>query len=76
MDLRAAKPLEAEVRHFYSGPRLEAFVALALVVNGRPLGLMMGNVYLRVVRPKIPAQLFLELEPAAKWLQSLSRRPA
>jgi hypothetical protein len=70
LDLRFAKPLEAEVRHFLSGPRVEAsFAAIALVFSGNALGRMMGNVYLKVARPRIPTKLFQDPEPALAWLR-------
>src|SRR5262249_24758986 len=59
VDIRAAQPLEAEARHYYSGQVLvDGFSALGLLVDASPLGRMMGNVYFRVARPGIPARLF------------------
>jgi hypothetical protein len=71
LDLREAHPLEAPVRHIYRGPRVEKFSAIAVVVAANPFGVMMGNVYLRVARPKIPTHLFHDPEAAARWLESL-----
>ena len=69
IDLRTAPALDAEVRHHYSGQTFaEAFSALALLLEASPLGRMMGNVYLRVARPGIPAQLFSEEPQALEWL--------
>ena len=49
---------------------LEAgFTALALLVEGSPLGVMMGNVYFRVARPGIPARLFTKETGAIEWLK-------
>ena len=71
IDIREARPLDAEVRHYYSGQALvDGFVALALLVNASPLGMMMGNVYFRVARPGIPTQLFTEPTKAHEWLAS------
>ena len=70
VDITRAQPLDAEARHLYSGRTLVAgFTALALVVEGSPLGLMMGNVYFRVARPGIPARLFTDEGRARAWLQ-------
>src|SRR5438874_12508542 len=61
IDIRTAKPLDADARHHYSGLTLvERFSALALLIEGSPFGRMMGNVYLRIARPGIPTQLFAE----------------
>jgi hypothetical protein len=70
LDLSRAVPLEAEVRHFYSGRILvESFLALAVLVDGSPFGRMMGNVYLRVARPGIPTRLFADEAGALHWLR-------
>jgi hypothetical protein len=69
IDIRRAKPLDADARHHYSGQTLvERFSALALIVEASPFGRMMGNVYLRVARPGIPTQLFSDETRAAAWL--------
>jgi hypothetical protein len=69
IDIRGAQPLDADVRHHYSGQKLaENFAALALLVESSPLGRMMGNVYLRVARPGIPTQLFAHESRATEWL--------
>jgi hypothetical protein len=69
IDIRGAEPLDAETRHHYTGQVLvDAFTALALLVEASPLGRMMGNVYLRVARPGIPTQLFGEEGRALEWL--------
>src|SRR5436190_16904962 len=58
VDIGAAPSLDAETRHVYSGPPLvDAFTALALVVESTPLGLMIGNVYFRVAGLGMPTQL-------------------
>jgi hypothetical protein len=69
IDIRTAKPLDADARHHYSGQTLvERFSALALLVEASPFGRMMGNVYLRVARPGIPTQLFADEARALEWL--------
>ena len=69
IDMRVAEPLDAAARHHYSGKALvDAFSALALLVDASPLGRMMGNVYLRVARPGIPTQLFVDEDSAIEWL--------
>ncbi|MGH7620641.1 MAG: hypothetical protein ACREPM_25800 [Gemmatimonadaceae bacterium] len=69
VDIREAQPLEAEVRHYYSGQVLvDGFSALGLLVDASPLGTMLGNVYLRVARPGIPTKLFTQAADAHEWL--------
>ena len=71
IDMRTAKPLDADARHHYSGVTLvEYFSALALLIEGSPFGRMMGNVYLRIARPGIPTQLFSDEGQAIEWLSS------
>ncbi len=69
VDITGSPPLDAETRHLYSGKSLVAgFTALALLVEGSPLGPMMGNVYLRVARPGIPTRVFTNEARAHEWL--------
>ena len=71
IDIRKARPLEADARHHYSGQTLvESFSALALLIDGSPFGRMMGNVYLRIARPGIPTQLFADETRASEWLSA------
>jgi hypothetical protein len=70
VDITGSPPLDAETRHLYSGQTLaDGFTALALVVEGSPLGRMMGNVYFRVARPGIPTHLFTDEPRAVEWLK-------
>jgi hypothetical protein len=69
IDIRTARPLEAEARHHYSGQVLsERFSSMALLIEASPFGRMMGNVYLRIARPGIPTHLFAREEEAVAWL--------
>ena len=75
VDISRCRPLEPEVRHFYSGEILvESFLALALLIEVSPLGRMMGNVYLRIARPGIPTRLFTEQQSAVAWLEAAADR--
>ena len=69
VDIRYAQPLAADVRRVYSGPNVaDAFTALALLIEGSPLGRMMGNVYFSVARLPMPMQMFVEERKALEWL--------
>jgi hypothetical protein len=69
-DIRAALSLPPETRHYYSGKNLtDYFTALAILVRASPFGRMMGNVYLKIAKPGIPAMLFAEEDAALEWLR-------
>ena len=71
VDISEALPLDAEVRHYYSGQVLvDGFTAMALVIHASPFGRMMGNIYFRVARPGIPTRLFTETAHARAWLMT------
>ena len=68
VDLRNARPLDAETRHYYSGKQLtDFFTSLAMIVPIGAWGKMFGNIYLRVAKPGIPARLFNAEEEALEW---------
>ena len=70
VDIRHAQPLAADVRRLYSGHNVaNAFTALALLIEGSPLGRMMGNVYFSVARLPMPMQMFVEERKALEWLE-------
>ena len=69
VDIRHAQPLAADVRRLYSGQNVaNAFTALALVIEGSPLGRLMGNVYFNVARLPMPMQMFVDESHALEWL--------
>ena|SRR5579872_6464815 len=69
IDIRAAFPLEDEVRRYYSGQKVsEHFTALGLLVDAGPFGRMMGNLYFRVAQLEIATQIFATEGDAVAWL--------
>ena len=69
IDIRAAIPLEDDVRRTYSGqPVVDHFSALALVVDEGPFGRMMGNLYFSVAELGIETKLFAGEGEAIAWL--------
>jgi len=71
VDIRVARPLAPEVRHYYTGEQLDSsFAAFGLLVRGSPVGQMMGNFYLKVARPGIPARIFSDEPKALTWLRA------
>ena len=74
VDIRGAQPLAADVRRLYSGQNVaNAFTALALLIEGSPLGRMMGNVYFSVARLPMPMQMFMDESRAMEWLARHAR---
>jgi hypothetical protein len=78
VDLRVARTLDAETRHYYSGKQLtDFFTSIALLVPVGAFGKMMGNLYLRVANPGIPCRLFDAETAALEWsADQLSKRTA
>lgn len=73
IDLQRARPAIPEVRRYYSGNVLvESFHALAILVDGRPVGRMMGNIYLRIAKVGIPTRLFADEPEARRWLLAVA----
>lgn len=70
VDIRDAVPLDADVRRYYSGEVLRDFSAMALLIQGSPLGRMIGNVYLRIANTGTPARLFTDERSAREWLKT------
>src|SRR5262245_44914678 len=68
VDLRQAVPLDPDVRQVYTGPEVERFRALALLVDTSPFGRVMGSFYLRVARLGTPTQIFTDEAAARTWL--------
>jgi len=73
LDIRQAMPLDADIRRQYSGTRVvDNFSALGFVVDERPFGRMMANLYLRVANLEIDTRLFATEGEVIAWL--LERR--
>lgn len=69
IDIRNAQMLDPEARNYYAGkPLEECFSRLAILLQASPLGVMMGNVYSRIARHKVPMRLFQDEAQAKAWL--------
>lgn len=69
VDISRCLPLSSAAREVFSGELIEAFCAIALLVEASPLGRMMGNAYLRIVQPGPRTQLFTSEAAAIEWLR-------
>ncbi len=68
VDLRLAKPVDPEVRRFYSGQVLvDHFTSMAIIIDLSAVGRMMVNIYLAVAKPAIPTKVFTDENEAVKW---------
>lgn len=69
IDIRNARMLDPEARHYYAGKALEEhFTKLGILLQASPLGVMMGNIYSRIARHKVPMKLFQDEAQAKAWL--------
>ena len=69
VDIRKARPLSPDARKQYSGKNVGSrFKAVGMVVDGNPVGLAIGNVYLTVAKVEIPMKLFTKQQTAIDWL--------
>lgn len=71
IDMRSALPLTVKARHFYASQKMsDTFLAMALLIHTSPLGRLIGNVYFRMARHRIPLLLFTDESQALSWLSS------
>lgn len=71
VDLRKAKPVDPEIRRFYSGQVLnDHFLSMAILIDITVVGRMMANVYLSVAKPEIPTKVFTDDAEAVSWTKS------
>ncbi len=73
VDIRLSEMLEPDARHYYATQPLDNhFTKLALLLEANPLGVMMGNVYMKMARHSVPIKLFTDEAEALKWLKTSS----
>lgn len=70
VDITGCEPLEPAVRRCYTGEALRAFSAIAMLVDATTFGRMIGNIYLQIASPGVPAQLFQREDDALAWLRT------
>jgi hypothetical protein len=68
VDITGCEPLEAQVRRCYTGEALRGFSAIAMLVDATTFGRMIGNIYLQIASPSVPAQLFQRERDSLAWL--------
>jgi hypothetical protein len=68
VDITGCEPLTHDVRRTYTGEALRSFTAIAMLVDATTFGRMIGNIYLQIAAPKVPAQLFAREVEATRWL--------
>jgi hypothetical protein len=69
VDITQCQMLHPAARHYYATQPLDAhFAAFALLLTANPLGIRMGNVYMKVARHSVPMRLFSRESEAVAWL--------
>ena len=69
VDARAVKFIEREARQYFAvNGRETRIVAFAIMVKS-PLSRMIGNFFIGLNKPSIPARLFDDENEAIKWLK-------
>ena len=69
IDLRALQAIDRAARTHYAGPAsLRHHLAVAMLI-GSPLGLLIGNFFISLSKPLIPAKLFVSEPEALAWLR-------
>lgn len=69
VDITGCEPLEPHVRRCYTGDGLRAFTAIAMLVDATTFGRMIGNIYLQIASPGVPAKLFQRERDSLAWLR-------
>ena len=73
IDIRGVKKMDKASRELFSSDYISDKYVLALgIVLGNPISKMIGNIYLKVNKPKHPTQLFTSVQTAKTWLNTLS----
>jgi hypothetical protein len=76
VDIRLSEPLEPDARHFYAEMGLsDSFTALAMLLHASPLGQMVGDIYFRIAKHRVPLRLFRDEAEAVAWLSSHIKAP-
>jgi len=64
--------MDKEARDYLSNEGSEGIIAGAVVLDS-PFASFLGNFYLSVAKPKVPARSFTKTEAAMKWLQKFRK---
>jgi hypothetical protein len=76
LDMRQARNVSREARAHYSGDEnAPNILALAMLIDS-PLGVVIGNFFLKVNRPPYPLRLFRNEREAEQWLRATSMPPS
>lgn len=68
--LTGVKSVNKAARAYLSDEGIQLMTAGAFIVSS-PLTKMLGNVFVKINQPKVPAKLFTDEKSAAEWLRSL-----
>jgi hypothetical protein len=74
VDLTKAKPINPEIRRFYSGQVLnDHFSCMSIIIDITMVGRMMANIYLSVAKPEIPTKVFDDEKQAVEWTKKFCK---
>ncbi|WP_028979414.1 hypothetical protein [Sporocytophaga myxococcoides] len=61
-----------EARTFFAGPSNKKTMATAIIFSSK-IQEVMGNIYIKFNKPKIPVRLFTRISDAQEWLQTFTK---
>jgi len=65
--------MEKKARDYLSSNEGVSEIIAAAIVLDSPFGSFLGNFFISVTKPKIPARIFSKREDALKWLQKFRK---
>jgi hypothetical protein len=68
VDMRGLQSVTKEARE-YMAREGAALITAAALITGSELNRMLGNIFLRINRPKVPLKLFTNEKEAKDWLK-------
>jgi hypothetical protein len=69
IDMKGVRSVTKEAREYMAEEGAQLLLAGALIVSS-PVSRIIGNLFLKINKPKIPTMLFTDPEDAKKWISS------
>lgn len=70
IDSRQIKSMTREARDFFSMNNRASYVLAFAIIIQSPLSSIIGNFFMGINKPRVPARLFTNEADAVKWLQN------
>jgi hypothetical protein len=71
IDSRNIKSISKEARDFFSMNNRESNVSAFAIIIQSPISRVIGNFFMGINKPRVPARLFNSEKEAVKWLKEL-----